>query len=258
MFLKKMKTTFLLAFFILATGCAHKNPLTEFQFQTVMAPPYVLASWYRISEPGSPIRIYIEGDGHSFDAYNRPTANPTPTSTFLREIAANDPNPNVAYLGRPCQYLQTNTCTQDDWTCGRFSPQIVNSMEQSVLQLSKKGQTKDIVLIGYSGGAQIAGLVAVRHPQKINRIITIAGVLDQQAWTSYHNDSPLDKSLNLKNYEEIFNQIPQTHFIGKKDRVVPNHLTESFVKDKSTIITLEKADHQKGYDSALNQLYQLN
>ena len=258
MFSKKIKTALLFAFFVLASGCAHKNPLTDFQFQTVMAPPYVLASWYRISELGAPIRIYIEGDGHSFDAYNRPTANPTPKSTFLREIAANDPNPNVAYLGRPCQYLQTNTCTQDDWTCGRFSPQIVNSMEQSVLQLAKKGQTQNIILIGYSGGAQIAGLVGVKHPKMMNRIITIAGVLDQEAWTAYHQDTPLNKSLNLRNYKEIFDQIPQTHFIGKKDRVVPNHLTENFVQDKNTIITLEKADHQKGYDSVLKQIYDLN
>lgn len=258
MFVKKIKTSLLFVFFILSTGCAHKNPLTDFQFQTMMAPPYVLASWYRISEPNKPIRIYIEGDGHSFDAYNRPTANPTPKSTFLRDIAAQDPNPNVAYLGRPCQYLQTNTCTQDDWTCGRFSPQIVNSMEQSVLQLSKKGQTQEIILIGYSGGAQIAGLIAVRHPQLINRIITIAGVLDQQAWTTHHNDTPLNKSLNLKDYKDVFQQIPQTHFIGKKDKVVPNYLTENFVDDKKNIITVEKADHQKGYDSVLKQIYRLN
>ncbi len=258
MILKKIKTLVLFSIFVFLTGCAHKNPLTDFQFQTVMAPPYVLASWYRITEPKEPIRIYIEGDGHSFDAYNRPTANPTPKSTFLRDIAANDPNPNVAYLGRPCQYLQTSTCTQEDWTGGRFSPQVIDSMEKSVLYLSKKANTDHVVLIGYSGGAQIAGLIGVRHPDKFKRIITIAGVLDQKAWTGYHQDTPLDKSLNLFDYKDIFDEIPQTHFIGKKDRVVPNHLTEAFVKDKNDIVVIEKADHQKGYDSVLKQIYRLN
>lgn len=258
MFIKKIKITLLFILVVLSNGCAHKNPLTDFQFQTVTAPPYVLASWYHITEPTQPIRIYIEGDGHSFDAYNRPTANPTPRSTFLRDIAANDPNPNVAYLGRPCQYLQTSTCAQEDWTCGRFSPQIIDSMEKSVLQLAKKSQTKDIVLIGYSGGAQIAGLVAVRHPEKIKRVVTIAGVLDQKAWTTHHNDTPLDRSLNLFDYRDIFDTIPQTHFVGKKDRVVPNYLTENFVKNKNDIVVIEKADHQKGYNSVLKQIYQAN
>ena len=255
---QKIKTILLFSLLLIATGCAHKNPLTDFQFQTLMAPPYVLASWYRIQNPGEPVRIYIEGDGHSFDAYNRPTANPTPQSTFLRDIAANDPNPNVAYLGRPCQYLQTSTCSLDDWTCGRFSAQIINAMEQSVLQLAKKSQTNNVVLIGYSGGAQVAGLIGVRHPQKIKKMVTIAGVLDQEAWTTYHGDTPLDRSMNLADYQDVYHQLPQIHFIGKKDTVVPNHLTENFVKDKSTIVIVEKADHQKGYQSIIQQIYQSN
>lgn len=239
-------------------GCAHKNPLTEFQFQTVTAPPYVLASWYRIDMPGHPIRIYIEGDGHSFDSYNRPTNNPTPHSTFLRDIAANDPHPNVVYLARPCQYLQTSTCTQNDWTCARFSSQIVNSMEQSVLLFAKKARTSQIVLIGYSGGAQIAGLIAVKQPQKTQKLITIAGVLDQEAWTHFHKDTPLTGSLNLKDYKDILATIPQVHFIGEKDKVVPPHLSKEFIQDETKIVIVPKADHQNGFEKALNKIYQNN
>mgnify|MGYP003289544023 CR=1 FL=1 len=256
--IEKIKTIFFVFSFLFLSGCATKNPLTDFQFQTLTAPPYVLASWYRIDAPKEPLRIYIEGDGHSFDAYNRPTNNPTPQSTFLRDIAANDPNPNVVYLARPCQYLQTGTCTQNDWTCGRFSPQIINSMEQSVNMLAKKAQTQKIILIGYSGGAQIAGLIAVKNPKRVQKIITIAGVLDQEAWTSYHKDTPLTSSLNLKNYQDTFNQIPQIHYIGKKDKVVPPILTYNFVSDTNKIVLVEKADHQDGFGKIYQDIYKDN
>ncbi len=251
-----MKKIFLLVFFFFLTGCATRNPLSDFRFQTVTAPPYVLASWHRIAAPEEPIRIYIEGDGNSFDAFNHPTDNPTPTTPFLREIAAADPNPNVAYLARPCQYMKTSTCTVEDWTNGRFSPQIVNSMEQSVYTLMKKAKTKEVILIGYSGGAQIAGLVAVKNPTHVKKIITIAGVLDQKAWTAYHNDTPLNKSLNLKDYQDVFNKIPQIHYIGSKDSVVPNSLTYEFVANPTTIVTVSGADHQNGFKNIYKEIYQ--
>ncbi len=256
--IKKINKIFITLFLLFVSGCANKNPLTEFQFQTLTVPPYVVASWYRITEPGMPLRIYIEGDGHSFDAYNRPTNNPTPRSTFLRDIASKDPNPNVVYLARPCQYLQTSTCTQNDWTCARFSPQIVNSMEASVHLLSKKARTKDLILIGYSGGAQIAGLIAVRNPKQIQKIVTIAGVLDQEAWTTYHQDTPLTGSLNLKDFQSIFKTIPQKHFVGGKDKVVPVELTKTFVGDDTKIVILPKADHQNGFDSIVQEIYQID
>lgn len=253
-----MRKIFYLMFFMFLTGCATRNPLTDFRFQTVTTPPYVIASWYKIEAPGEAVRIYIEGDGNAFDKENKPTDNPTPTTNFLRHLAAADPNPNVVYLGRPCQYMKTSTCSIEDWTIGRFSPQIINSMDQSVHILMKKAQTKKVILIGYSGGAQIAGLIAVRHPTEIKKIITIAGVLDQKEWTTYHNDTSLTRSLNLKDYKETFNKIPQFHYVGEKDKVVPPILTQSFVINPETIILVPKADHQNGFESVYKEIYQQN
>lgn len=253
-----MKKIFSLVILLFLSGCANRNPLTDFRFQTVTAPPYIIASWHRIDAPQEPIRIYIEGDGNSFNSNGHPTDNPTPSTPFLRDLAAADPNPNVAYLGRPCQYMQTSTCSVTDWTDGRFSPKIINSMDQSIHSLMKKAQTKEVVLIGYSGGAQVAGLVAVRHPQEVKKIITIAGVLDQKEWSNYHQDTPLSRSLNLKDYQAAFNKIPQVHYIGGKDSVVPNELTKSFVSDEATIIIVPKADHQEGFNSVFEEIYQQN
>ncbi len=251
-FMKKVCLFILLGFL---AGCATQNPLTDFRFQTQTVPPYIVASWYQITAPGQPIRIYIEGDGQSFDVHGKPTDNPTPKSPFLREIAANDPNPNVAYLGRPCQYMLAGACDVKDWTTGRFSPQIVKSMNQAVTSLRKKAQTNDVVLIGYSGGAQVAGLVAVQNPA-VKEVITIAGVLDVADWTAYHQDPPLTDSLNLKDYRQAFDKIKQTHYVGGRDKTVPPELTKRFVADETTIVVVPKAKHGSGFEPIYEQLYQ--
>lgn len=240
---------------VLLSGCATQNPLTDFRFQTQVAPPYILASWYQITEPGQPIRIYIEGDGNAFDSNGHPTDNPTPRDSFWRNVAAEDPNANTAYLGRPCQYMQTGACSVADWSTGRFSQQIVSSMNNAVLSLMKKAQTNEAILIGYSGGAQIAGLIAVQNPA-VKKVITVAGVLDTDSWTAYHNDSPLTQSLNLKNYKSQFDAIDQIHYVGGKDKVVPVQLTEQFVQNPARIVVVPKATHNTGFDPILKDMYQ--
>lgn len=242
---------------LVCVGCAHRNPLSDFRFQTVTAPPYILASWYQITQPGEPIKIYIEGDGNAFDSNGVPTDNPTPTGEFMRRLAAEDPSPNVAYLGRPCQYLQAGACSQKDWTTGRFSNQVIDSMDQSVRALMKKARTNQVILIGFSGGAQVAGLIAVRHPNQVKQVITIAGVLDVDAWADYHGDPKLVDSLNLKNQQDSFSKIPQIHYAGGRDDVVPAKLIQDFVKDENLVVVVPKASHGKGFDSIYDAIYKV-
>lgn len=252
-----MKKLFICLILLFLNACAAKNPLTDFRFQTQAQSPYVLASWYKIDAVGEPLRVYIEGDGAAFNAKGIPTDNPTPSGEFMRELAAQDPNPNVAYLARPCQYLQTESCSKADWTTGRFSPKVVASMEKAVLSLMKKARTNRVTLIGYSGGAQIAGLIGVRHPKETVQVITIAGVLDPAAWTAFHGDKPLTESLNLAADKKAFAAIPQHHFVGGKDKVVPVELTQDFVADKETIILVPKATHTDGFEKIASDIYRL-
>ncbi len=237
------------------SACAH-SPLTDFRFQTTMAPPYVVANWYRIEAPGEPLRVYIEGDGHAFDKNGQPTDNPTPKSELWRQIAAADPNPNVAYIGRPCQYLQAGACTQKDWTTGRFSEPVINGMDTVIQSLRQKARTDKVTLIGYSGGAQVAGLIAVRHPEQVADVITVAGVLDTAAWTTHHGDAPLVDSLNLRDSREHFQTLPQHHFVGGRDTVVPPFLTQDFVADDSRITVVPRATHHKGWHAIQDDIYE--
>lgn len=252
---ESMKKVFLGFILCVLSGCASQNVLSDMRFQTNMAPPYLLASWHKIQQPGQPLKVYIEGDGMAFDANGQPTSNPTPHSTFLREIAAHDPSPNVVYLARPCQYVTPKTCSVKDWTTGRFSKNVVASTHTAVRSLMKKADTDQVILIGYSGGATVAGLVAVKNPQVVKGVITIAGVLDHEAWTTYHNDPPLTASENLADYKRVFNTLPQHHFVGEKDKVVPPPLVQDFVQDEDRVTVVKGATHDRGYQRIYQQIY---
>ena len=248
---------FLTVFFVCFLGaCAHKNPLSDMSFQTTMAPPHVVASWYKITQPGKPVKIYIEGDGNAFDENGIPTDNPTPKGEFMRQLAAGDSSPNVVYLGRPCQYLQTGACSEKDWTTGRFSKAIIDSMDQAVKAFMKKARTDKIVLIGFSGGAQVAGWIVVRHPEQVKKWITIAGVLDPKAWADYHGDQPLNASMNLKDRWKDLEKIPQIHYVGSDDEIVPPSLVQGMVKPEN-IQVVRGAEHGKGFEKIYSEIYEV-
>lgn len=249
-----MKKGFLFGFLLLC-ACATVNPLKEMRFQPVPTMDYTIASWYKITAPGEPLKVYIEGDGHAFNNKGQPTQDPTPRSNFWREIAANDPSPNVVYLARPCQYMKSSTCSEQDWTSGRFSAPVIDAMEVAVLKLMKKAKSDQVILIGYSGGAQVAGLIAVRHPQQVKKWITVAGVIDYQRWAAWHDDEPLMYSIDLSEYLSEIKEINQVHYVGTKDTVVPLELTQKIVTDETLIVPVKGARHDKGYDKIIKQIY---
>lgn len=251
-----MKKIILMVMILILGGCAHRNPLSDMQFQTVNVPPYVVAGWYKIQAVGEPVKIYIEGDGSAFDDQGHPTDNPTPKGTFMRELAAGDPSPNVVYLGRVCQYLKTGACKQADWTTGRFAAPIIDSMDRAVVGFMKKARANQVVLIGFSGGAQVSGLIAARRPEQVKKWITIGGVLDQRAWTAYHGDQPLTESLNLADQAEKVRAIPQIHYVGGRDDVVPAELVERFA-GADRVVVVPRGGHGVGLASVYDEIYEV-
>lgn len=88
-------------FGLLSAGCSGIKVPDDFAYKEIETRDFKLASWQKISEPDGVYKFYIEGDGHAFDSRGRPTADPTPQGTMLRELAFGDPSPNVIYLGAP-------------------------------------------------------------------------------------------------------------------------------------------------------------
>ncbi len=215
----------------LLTGCAGSYRMPDNYQHTVVSTKYFqIATWQKITDNKSPVHIYIEGDGAAFNSRGRPTSDPTPHGELVRSWAACDISQNVVYVARPCQYVSDEHCTVDDWTTARFSAMAVDSIADTIIKIAQK---RPVVLIGYSGGAMISGLIINRHPEiKVKEWVTIAGVLNHNDWTEYFGDAPLSDSLDLNTLPRV----PQRHFVAENDNVVPNSLSRKWLDDNLIVI----------------------
>lgn len=177
------------------------------------------------------VRIYIEGDGLAWVSRSKPSSNPTPLNPTALKIALNDIHQAVAYLGRPCQYveLKNTQCSEDDWTGGRFSEDVISSMDAAVEQIKGEFRASQVELVGYSGGAAVSLLLAARR-NDVDKVITVAGNTDTKAWTDFHKITPLSGSLNPADFIEELNNLKQVHYAGTNDKVVPLQLTKEWVR----------------------------
>ena len=218
-----------LLFCLLLSGCAGAGWVapSDFQYVPIQTDSYQIATWQKINNPkNNLIHIYIEGDGNAFDSYGLPTSNPTPHGTLVRDLATKDNFENVVYMARPCQFIMDENCSVDDWTTGRFSQKIMDAESQAINKIAKN---KKVILIGYSGGAMVSGLMIKQNPKlKVDKWITIAGVLNHKKWTEYFGDEPLNKSLDM----ETLPNVNQVHFVGGRDKVVPYDLAKTWAKEK--------------------------
>lgn len=235
----------LMAVILILSGCTAIKAPADFKQVEITTRNFNLAVWQKITDPDGVYKIYIEGDGHAFNARGRATNDPTPRGRLLREIAFGDKSPNVVYLARPCQYVRSPVCTQRHWTTARFAPEIINAEYEAVKQIAGD---HEVILIGFSGGAQVAGLLAAAKPGlKVKKIITIAGNLDHLAWTQHHRLPPLNESMNLESYRKQFVQIPQLHYAGDADKVMPPRLIEDFAGQQKVIV-VPGASHNRGWE----------
>jgi len=178
---------------------------------------------------GGNLTIYIEGDGFAWATGSQPSPDPTPINPVALSLALAHPAGNAAYLARPCQYAMSRgeTCSQRYWTNARFAPEVIDAMNGAISILKDSFGAGEVVLVGYSGGAAIAALVAARRDD-VAELVTVAGNLDHEAWTTHHRLSPLSGSLNAADVARTIAQIPQTHFIGEEDRVIPTELAQNW------------------------------
>lgn len=243
----------LIVIFLFLCGCASIDIPSSFEYKEIKTRSFSIASWQKITSPNSIYKIYIEGDGYAFNTRGKATQDPTPHSNLVRKLAFGDNSPNVIYLARPCQYIKSPICSQRHWTTARFAPEIINAEYEAIK--STVGDNP-VILIGFSGGAQVAGLIATAKPGlNVKKIITIAGNLDHLAWTQYHKLPPLSESMNLESYRNQFAKIPQIHYVGTKDKVIPPVLVNQFVGNNDLIIKVKNASHNEGWEQIYNNIW---
>lgn len=215
--------------------------------------PFMLTTFARIGDPNRPVTIYIEGDGLAWLSRSEVSLDPTPREAMGLQLAALDPSPNVVYLARPCQFTARDrnpACGAPYWTTKRFAPEVITSMNQAVDQISARIPGQKINLVGYSGGGAVAVLMAA-HRQDVASIRTVAGNLDHAEVNRIAKVSPLSGSLNAIDMAGQVARIPQIHYSGTADAVVPPTIAERFRQAAPspcvTVKTIPGVSHEAGW-----------
>jgi dienelactone hydrolase len=195
------------------------------------------------------LTIYIEGDGLAWVNGHTPSVDPTPRDPIALRLALAHPGGPAVFLARPCQYVDAakTGCAQSYWTEQRFAPEVVESTHLAVEALKQRFGARQLVLVGYSGGAAIAALVTTRRDD-VARLVTVAGNLDHEAWTRHHRVTKLSGSLNPAREAARFQAVPQTHFIGSQDKIITPILARQWPTEitgpaGANVVVIDGFDH---------------
>lgn len=170
---------------------------------------FSLLSASRFTRQQPLLTLYLEGDGRAWVSRYRLSSDPTPLNPLALRLASihsgSRAHDSIAWLGRPCQYQslagEGGGCDSRYWSSHRFSEEVVASMNHAVSQLMKRSGAKRVRLVGFSGGGAVAALLAARR-NDVEGVVTVARQLQK---------------------------VPQIHFTGGRDRVVPGEVVTRFI-----------------------------
>lgn len=196
------------------------------------------------------LTIYVEGDGLAWLNVATVSSDPTPRNPLALRLAVQHPGGAAAWLARPCQYVTGEArrgCAEKWWTSHRFAEEVIAASNSAIDELKYRAHARQVALVGYSGGAAVAALVAARRTD-VASLTTVAGNLDPALWTQWHALTPLSGSLNPVDVALSLSHVPQTHWVGGRDKVVGRRLADSFAArmpadTQPRISVLEEADH---------------
>lgn len=196
------------------------------------------------------LNIYLEGDGLAWLDAATPSFDPTPLDPLALRLALRDPAGAAVYLARPCQYVsgaERRGCEAKYWTSHRFSPEVIDATNLAVDRLKARFGAQRLILVGYSGGGAVAALIAAGRDD-VARLITVAGNLDHGAWTAEYRLSPLSGSRNPADAWQGLAGIPQTHYVGGRDRTLGESVARAYAARfppgrRPAIIVVPEFDH---------------
>jgi hypothetical protein len=253
---------FPVAILLLLAACAHDDgrrnaaELGErggLQRAEIQTQDFLLVAYSRVSDPQQAVHVYIEGDGLAWISRNRLSDDPTPRRAIGLALAAADPAPNVAYLARPCQYLDLHIhpCDRAYWSGKRYAEEVIRSENEALDELMRKAPGQPIHLIGYSGGAAVAVLLAARR-KDVASLRTVAGNLATEAVNRQHQVSAMPGSLDPIDAAALLAGLPQIHFIGSADSTIPAFVATDFTARTNSgacarVVRVEGVTHDVGW-----------
>ncbi len=230
----------------------------------IAAAPYMLRAYERIHERGTTANLYIEGDGIGKNSVTG-IGDFTPVNPVALHLASKDNAKNLVYLARPCQYNgrieYPHRCENSEWQEERFSQDVLESYNTALNEIAQRYGITGFNLIGYSGGAAIATMIAASRPDILS-VRTVAGIMDNDAYAQASNQFPISKSKTAAQYASDLVKIPQYHFIGGQDKTVTPAVLSGYLRatpPTNCIQTLlvQEAEHEAGWVDKWPELLKL-
>ncbi len=204
--------------------------------------------------------VYIEGDGLAWTSRTTASADPTPVDPVALKLALLDRHDAVVYLARPCQYTGGSdggagrNCRTALWTSARYGEEVVAAMDEAVGRLMGEAGARKVALVGFSGGGTVASLIAARRGD-VAWLKTVASPLDIAAFTRHHAVSPLVESLNPIDVAATLSHVPQVHYSGAEDEVVPASVNDAYLAELApggcaSRVIVTGAGHREGWTAA--------
>lgn len=205
---------------------------------TVAAAPFALTRYLRRAPGAARLVVYLEGDAPAWRAGGRQVSQrPPPLAPLALSLAARDPAPAVAWLGRPCQGVDPEAagCDPSLWSDRRFSETVVAALDEALDALREAAGARELELVGYSGGGVLAALLAARRSD-VARLVTVSAPLALGDWRAHHGLGPLDAEDPARIAAPRLDAVPQVHWAGSRDAVVPAWLIERYCRARSAAL----------------------
>lgn len=261
---------FILFTALILTSCGSKPYLREEAANRLASPvwmierdintgPFDLRAFERMHERRAPATVYIEGDG--FAKADSNVKNPTPRNPVALHLATRDLSDNVAYIARPCQYTslseKARACNPSYWREKRFAPEVVQAYNTALDDIRRRYDIEGFNLVGFDGGAAIAVLLAAQRGDVLT-LRTVAGNLDTATYASLHQ-LPHLQGANPVSVASRLSNMPQSHFIGGQDMIIPKALVENYMREAGNgpclrVRTIPQAGHEDGWVSQWPEL----
>ena len=208
----------------LIVASAEKSGFTPKIYPTTSFPLFALLK----KGQNANLTVYLEGDGQAYLNAVTPSLDPTPNYPVAFWLAKDDPSQDhILYLARPGQYLKAGFVPVKYWTTARFSQDVLLALDQVISQVKEELGVQKIVLVGFSGGAALATLLAAKR-QDVCYLATVAGNLNLACWLKQHNLSNLEGALDPLNVAKDLATLPQRHVFGLDDKVISKECLAAF------------------------------
>jgi len=238
--------------------------------RSIPAGKFNLTAWERIHQKGAPANVYIEGDSFPW-GLTIPEGDiftvASPDNPVAMHLSSRDKSKNLIYLARPCQYDSNRElagCDEDGdyWLSKRFSPEVIDSYMIVLDEISARYGITGFNIIGYGGGANIAAILAGNRDDILS-LRTVAGNLNPDLTAHLHEGRSVPEALNATDIAPRLADLPQHHFVGAVDEIIPPAVYHSFRQAMGPTnclhyTVIEDADHERGWVEKWPALLQMS